>query len=71
MRNNSDIFFFKFGPVFQEEMSFKDISYLLELWQPLCSMERNHVCNFGRVHHEEQFCEVILNLDQLFRWRCH
>ena len=27
-------------------MLFKDISYL-ELWQPLC--------NFGRVHHEEQF----------------
>ena len=30
----------KFGPVVQEEMLFKDISYL-ELWQPLCSMDRN------------------------------
>ena len=44
-------------------MLFKDIS-CLELWQPLCSMERENLCNFGRVHHEEQFCEIILNLDQ-------
>ena len=47
-------------------MSFKDISYL-ELWQPICSMEQNHLCNFGRVHHAEQFCEIILNLDKWFR----
>ena len=47
-------------PVVQE-MSFKDISYL-ELWQPLCSVDWNHLCNFGRQHHEEQSCE-ILNLD--------
>ena len=25
--------------------------------------------NFGRVYHEEQFCEIILNLGQWFR--CH
>ena len=50
--------YFESGPVFQEEKVFKDISYL-ELWQPLCSMERNHLCNFGRVHHEHQFCEII------------
>ena len=25
------------------QMSFKDISYL-ELWQTLCSVERNHLC---------------------------
>ena len=37
-------------------MSLKDISYL-ELWQPLCLVERNHLCNFGRRHHEKQFCE--------------
>ena len=37
---------------------FKDISYL-ELWQPLCSVDRNHLCNSGRLHHEEQFCEII------------
>ena len=28
--------YFEFGPVAQEEMLFKDISYL-ELWQPFCS----------------------------------
>ena len=47
---------------------FKDISFL-ELWQLFCLVERNHLCNFGRGHHEEQFCEIILNLDTLFR-RC-
>ena len=47
-------------------MSFKDISYL-DLWWPLCLAERNHLCNFGRRHHEEQFGEIILKLDQWFR----
>ena len=47
-------------------MSFTDISYL-ELWKPLCSMERNHLCNFGRRHHEEQFCEIILNFEPVVR----
>ena len=28
-------------------------------------------CNVGRRHHEEQFCEIILNLDQWFMRRCH
>ena len=50
-------------------MSFKDISYL-ELWWPFCSAEQNHLFNFGRGYQEEQFCEIILNLDQWFR-RCH
>ena len=50
-----------------QENSFKDISYL-KLWQPLLA-EQNHLCNFGRGHHEEHFCEIILNLDQCFR-RC-
>ena len=44
-------------------MSLKDIFYL-ELWQPLCLVEQNYLCNLGRRHHEEQFCEIILNLDQ-------
>ena len=52
----------------QEDMSLKDMSYL-ELWQPLCSVELNHLCNFGRRHHEKQFCEIVLNLDQWFK-RC-
>ena len=38
---------------------FKDIFYL-ELWQPLCLVEWNHLCNFGSGHHVEQFCEIIL-----------
>ena len=50
-------------------MSLKDVSYL-ELWHPLCSVEQNRLCNFGRRHHGEQFCEITLNLDQCFR-RCH
>ena len=50
-------------------MSLKDISYL-ELWVPLCSVELNRLPNFGRRHHEKQFCEIISNLDQCFRRRC-
>ena len=50
-------------------MPFKDSSSL-ELWQPFCSAERNYLCNFGRGYYEEQFCEIILNLDQWFRNRC-
>ena len=33
-------------------------------------MEWNHLCNFGRRHHEDQFCEIILNLDQWLSKRC-
>ena len=29
------------------------LSSYLELWQPLCSVDRNHLCHFGRIHHEE------------------
>ena len=47
-------------------MSLKDISYL-ELCQALCSVEQNHLCNFDKIHHEEQFCEIILNLGQWLR----
>ena len=69
MRNNSVKLCFSFGPLVQEEMSLKDISYL-ELWLPLCLAERNHLnTQFCRGHHEKQFCELILNLDQWFR-RC-
>ena len=50
--------YMKFGPVVQEEMSFKDISYL-ELWQPLCSVDCNHLCNIGRRYHEEQPFDVF------------
>ena len=60
---------FEFGPVVQEEMPFKGISYL-ELWQPFCSVEHNHWCHFGRRYQEQQFCEIILNLGQWFWSRC-
>ena len=52
--------------VVQEEMSFKDISFL-ELWQPPCSVDLIHLCNIGRRHHEERSCVIILNLFQQFR----
>ena len=68
MRNNLGNCF-EFGPVVQDEMLFKDISYL-ELWWAFCSGEGNHFYKFGRGHHEEQFCEIILNLDQWFRRCC-
>ena len=32
---NIHVKLYKFGPVVQEEMSFKDITYLL-IWQPFC-----------------------------------
>ena len=51
-------------------MSFKENS-ILEIWQPVCSAEWNHLCNFGRVYQEEQIIEIILNLGQWFRRRCH
>ena len=47
-------------------MLLKDIPYL-ELWQPFCSAEQKHLCNFGRGYYQEQFCEIILNLGQWFR----
>ena len=50
-------------------MSFKGISYL-ELWQSVCPIEGELFVQFGRVNQEEQFCEIILNLNQWFRRRC-
>ena len=38
-------------------MPFKVLSYL-ELWWPLCSAERNHLCSFGPGFYEEHFCEI-------------
>ena len=60
---NKSVELFEFRPVVMEEMPFKDIPYL-ELWQPFCSAEQNHLCNFGIGCYEEQFCEIILNLGQ-------
>ena len=47
----------------QEEMLLKGISYL-EPWQPFCSAELMHLCNFGRRYQVEQFYKIILNLGQ-------
>ena len=66
MRNIS-VNYFEFGPVVQ--MFFKDISYL-ELWRPFRSAQQNHLCNFGRGHYKEHFCEIILYMDQWFRRKC-
>ena len=52
----------------REEMSFKDISYL-ELWR-LFVLRSGTICAIsveGYWYHEEQFCEIILNLDLLLR----
>ena len=64
MRNNS-LKLFEFGPI--AKMSFKDISYLKSSG---AFREQNRLCNFGRGYHEEQFSEIILNLDHWFRRRC-
>ena len=56
MRNNF-VIYFAFWPVVQEEMSFRHISYL-ELWWPFCSVERNHLGNYGKGHYEKQFCGI-------------
>ena len=50
-------------------MPYKGISYL-DIRQPFCSRQRNHLCDFGRGYQEEQSCEIILNLGQWFRRRC-
>ena len=52
--------YMKFRPVVQEEMLLKDISSL-ELWQPLYSVDWNHLCNIGRRHHEVQYVDFFLN----------
>ena len=64
MGNISVKLFFEFGPGVQGKMLFEDNSYL-ELWQPFCK----DYDNFARRHYEEQFCEIISNLDQRLRGR--
>ena len=49
MSNNS-VRLFEFGPVVQQEMPFRDISYL-ELFWPFCSAEQIHLCEFGTGHY--------------------
>ena len=61
--------YFEFGPVLNEEMWFKDFSYLDLCW-PNCLAEQNHLCNFCRRHHQEHYCVIILSLEQWFRRQC-
>ena len=54
-----------FGPVVQKEMSFKDFSHL-ELRQPHCSADQNHLCDyseFGPVVQEEMPSKDVFYLD--------
>ena len=44
----------------QQEMPFKDISYL-QLWWPFCSAEWNHWCVFARGHFE-MYVKLISSL---------
>ena len=36
----------------------QDFSYLQLGW-PFCSVEQNHLCNFGRGHYEEHSCKLF------------
>ena len=45
--------------------------FYLELGQPSCLAEQNHLCNNRREHYGEQSCKIILNLDLWFRRRYH
>ena len=45
------------------------LSYMKVIW-PFCSVKRSHLYDFGRGYYEEQFCEIILNLDQWFKRIC-
>ena len=61
---------FEYGPEVQQEMLFKDISYLELLW-PFRSARPDHLCEFSKGHYEELSSEIILNLDQWFRREIH
>ena len=58
MRNNSVKLFWIWTSGSGGNVIQKDISYL-ELWQPLCSVERNHLCNFSTGYQEEHFLELF------------
>ena len=42
----------------------------IPLAAPLFSGPEPFVCNIGRSYHEEQFCEIILNMNKWFRRNC-
>ena len=59
-------------PVFQvvQEMSFFKIYFILSSGDHFVQQSRS-LCNFGRGHYTEHFCEIILKIDQWFRSRYH
>ena len=50
-------------------MLFKDISYL-EVWSPLCSAARSHLCDCGKGHQLNSFEEMSFKDDSYLElWR--
>ena len=39
-------------------------------WRAFCSVEQAHLCNCGKRHYKQHFCEITLNVDQWYRRRC-
>ena len=47
-----------------DQLSLTYISHL-QLWNSFCSVEWNHLVNFGRGKYGERSCEIFFNLDQI------
>ena len=47
------------------------LKIILSIALPIPFSTEQNQCIFCREHHEKHFCEIILNLDNLFRRRCH
>ena len=48
-----------------KEISSKKYFYF-KLWWPWCSADLEILINLGRGHHEEYFCEIILNQEEMW-----
>ena len=58
---------FEIGPGAQEEVWFKYLNFSIFSSGKIYLARRNSLHNFGRGPYEVHLCEIILNLDQLFR----
>ena len=67
MGDISMIFFLNLDMWFRRRCRFI-LHFLSKAWRPF-SAQRNHLCMAGRGHYKKHFCEIILNLDQWFRYR--
>ena len=46
-------------------MSFNFIKcFLSKFWQPFYKADQDNLDNLGKGHHKENYCEIILNMDQ-------